>query len=576
VLEFRQIDGNKERMKFRGSVGASDMALTLDGPLGEQTTYIASARRSYLQFLFAALELPFLPNYTDFQFKVRSRIDDKNEISVLGLGSYDIFSLNLDANETEEQRYILNSIPVNNQWSYTFGIVYKHYREKGYDTWVVSRNHLNNSAYKYYQNIEEDSLLTFDYASDEIENKFRYEHQSRFDNGLKLNYGGGIEYGQYTNNTFNRSFAGGLPFTIDYASELDLVKWGLFAQLSENFLKDRLVLSLGTRMDANNYSFRMNNMLKQFSPRFSASYQLAPGWFVNFNTGRYFQHPPYTTLGFRNNDNQLVNRQNGLQYIRTDHLETEVEFLPGDESKISVEGFYKKYSDYPVSVTDKVSIASKGGDFGTFGDEEVLSLAVGRAYGMEVLYRNKDLFGFNVITSYTLVRSESQQFDELLVPLDEFVPTAWDNRHLLNVTTIRKFKGNWQAGFKWRYVGGAPYTPWDLMTSAMRPAWDARGAGYLDYSRFNALRLKGFNQLDVRVDKEFYFERWRLNLYIDIQNFLNYKADTPASLYRVEDTDINPVILNPADPYSDQRYDLKLVKTETGTILPTVGIIVEF
>ena len=576
VLEFRQIDGNKEKMKFRGSVGASDMALTLDGPLGINTTYIASVRRSYLQFLFAALELPFLPNYTDFQFKVKSRINDKNEISVLGLGSYDIFSLNLDANETEEQRYILNSIPVNNQWSYTFGIVYRHYREKGYDTWVVSRNHLNNSAYKYYQNIEEDSLLTFDYASDEIENKFRYEHQSRFDNGLKLNYGGGIEYGQYTNNTFNRSFAGGSPFTIDYTSELNLVKWGLFTQLSDNFLKDRLVLSLGVRTDANNYSSRMNNMLRQFSPRFSASYQLADGWFINFNTGRYFQHPPYTTLGFRNNDNQLVNRKNGLQYIRTDHLVGGVEFLPGDDSKISVEGFYKKYLDYPVSVTDKVSIASKGGDFGTFGDEEVLSLAKGRAYGMEVLYRNKDLSGFNIILSYTLVRSESQQFDELLEPLEEFVPTAWDNRHLLNVTTIRKFRGNWQTGFKWRYVGGAPYTPWDLMTSAMRSAWDARGSGYLDYSRFNALRLKGFNQLDVRVDKEFYFERWRLNLYLDIQNALNYKADTPTNLYRVENADNNPVILNPADPYSDQLYELKLVKTETGTILPTVGIIVEF
>ncbi len=576
VLEFRQIDGNKDKLKFRGSVGASDMALTLDGPLTEKTTFIASVRRSYLQFLFAALQLPFLPNYTDFQFKVKSRLNAKNEISFLGIGSYDIFSLNLDANDTEEQRYILNSVPVNNQWSYTFGVVYKHYREQGFDTWVLSRNHLNNSAYKYYQNIEEDSLLTFDYASDEIENKLRYEHQSRFDNGLKLSYGTSMEYARYNNNTYNKSFANGSPFIINYNSELDMIKWGVFGQLSENFLKDRLVLSLGLRMDANNYSPAMNNMLEQFSPRFSASYQLVPGWFVNFNTGRYYQHPPYTALGFRNNAGELVNRENGLSFIRTDHLVGGFEFLPGEASKISIEGFYKWYADYPVSVSDKVSIASKGGGFGTFGDEALLSLADGKAYGMEVLYRNKDLLGFNIIMSYTLVRSESQIFDEYLDPLDEFVPTAWDNRHLLNLTAIRKFKGNWQAGFKWRYVGGAPYTPWDLMTSAMRPAWDVRGTGYLDYSRFNSLRLKGFNQLDIRVDKEFYFDRWRLNLYFDIQNALNYKADSPASLYRVEDAQANPVVLNPSDPYADQRYDVKPVKTETGTVLPTVGIIVEF
>ena len=77
VLEFRQIDGNNEKLKFKGSVGASDLALTLDGPAGRNTTFIASARRSYLQFLFSALKLPFLPTYNDFQFKVRTRLNQQ-------------------------------------------------------------------------------------------------------------------------------------------------------------------------------------------------------------------------------------------------------------------------------------------------------------------------------------------------------------------------------------------------------------------------------------------------------------------------------------------------------------------
>ena len=58
VLDFRLIDGNSERMKYRGAVGASDLALTLDGPLSDNTTFILSARRSYLQFLFSAIGLP--------------------------------------------------------------------------------------------------------------------------------------------------------------------------------------------------------------------------------------------------------------------------------------------------------------------------------------------------------------------------------------------------------------------------------------------------------------------------------------------------------------------------------------
>jgi hypothetical protein len=253
-----------------------------------------------------------------------------------------------------------------------------------------------------------------------------------------------------------------------------------------------------------------------------------------------------------------------------------LEFLPNEKSRISLEGFYKWYADYPVSVIDKVSLASKGGDFGTVGDEEVLSLAKGKAYGLELFYRNRDLAGFNVIFSYTLFRSKSQEIDQSLNPLDSFIPSSWDNKHLVNLTAIRKFKKDWQAGFKMKFLGGAPYTPWDLATSAMRPAWDSRGRGYLDYTQFNDLRLNGFFQLDIRVDKEFYFDKWTLTLYTDIQNILNFKAEQPDNLYRAEDANNIPVIINPEDPYMDQLYELKLVQSETGIILPTVGIIVEF
>ena len=575
ILEFSQIDGNKDKLKIRGSVGATDLALTLDGPLTKKTTFIASARRSYLQYLFSVIGLPFLPTYNDLQFKVKSRLSDKNELTLLGLASYDVLTLNLNANETEDQRAILRALPANDQWSYTAGMVFKHYSSKGYDTWVLSRNHLNNGAYKYFNN-SEDTVKTFDYRSNEIENKLRYEHNSRYGSGLKVNYGAGLEYAYYDNSTFNNIFINGQPLEINYDSEIDLLKWSVFGQLSKDFLKKRLNLSLGVRMDASNYSTQMSNLLDQFSPRFSASYLLSKKWSLNFNTGRYYQQPSYTTLGFSNNSGDLVNRENGVRYIRADHVVGGFEFLPSEDSKFSLEGFHKWYGNYPVSVLDKVSIASKGGNFGIFGDEEVASLAKGRAYGMEVLYRNRDLAGFNLILSYTLVRSESQEIGEFLDPLDSFLPSAWDNRHLLNLTTNRKFRGNWQAGLKYRFAGGTPYTPWDLATSQMRPAWDTRGTGYLDYSRFNSLRLKGFNQLDIRVDKEWYFDRWRLNLYLDIQNVLNYNADSPESIYLVEDDTGKPVIQNPQDPYMDQLYLLKQIKSQQGTILPTLGIIIEF
>ena len=174
VLEFKQKDGNKEKLEVKGTLGASEVALTLDGPIGEKTTFIFSARRSYLQLLFAVLELPFLPTYNDVQFKIKTKLNSKSELTLIGLGALDQFNLNLDANETEDQQYILNYLPVNEQWNYTVGAVYKHYREKSYGTWVISRSYLNNTSYKYQDNIELDSLKTFYYSSTEAENKYRY------------------------------------------------------------------------------------------------------------------------------------------------------------------------------------------------------------------------------------------------------------------------------------------------------------------------------------------------------------------------------------------------------------------
>ena len=55
VLAFKQKDGNPDAIITNFALGSSDAALTLDGPIGKKVDFIFSARKSYLQFLFAAL-----------------------------------------------------------------------------------------------------------------------------------------------------------------------------------------------------------------------------------------------------------------------------------------------------------------------------------------------------------------------------------------------------------------------------------------------------------------------------------------------------------------------------------------
>ena len=383
VLEFSQVDGNSDKLKFRGTLGASELSATFDGPAGEKTTYIVSARRSYLKFLFSLIELPFLPTFNDVQFKVRTRFDKKNELTIIGLGAIDVNELNLGIKAPDDQQqYILGSLPVNNQWNYTMGAVYKHFRENSYQTVVLSRNHLNNSAVKYLDNDDSsESNKTFDYISEEMENKFRVENNTRLD-GYKINFGAGAEQVTYRNNTAARRFYEGQVTGISYETDLNLLKWGLFAQASKSVFSEQLTLSLGFRADANNYSPEMSNLLKQFSPRFSASWALTDQWSLNFNTGRYYQLPSYTSLGYKEN-NVYVNKENNLKYISVDHLIGGLEYRPRTGILFSAETFYKNYGHYPFSVNDSVSLANKGADFGVIGDEKVTSTSEGRAYGAE-------------------------------------------------------------------------------------------------------------------------------------------------------------------------------------------------
>lgn len=567
VLNFSFIDGNREKMKYRATLGASDLGLTLDGPIGKDGSLLVSARRSYLQFLFGALGLPFLPTYTDFQLKYKARLDPKNELTVIGLGAKDDFRLNLDANETEIQRFILDYLPVQEQYSYVFGLVWKHFRDNGFDTWVLSRNYLNNTQYKYKGNDEAGGDKLLDYQSGEGEIKGRFERTLIQDNGYRFSFGGGFEYAHYRNSTYKRLFSPLTNFSeVSYNTNLLIGKFNGFGQVSRSMMNEKLTLSFGLRTDFNTYSASMSNPLTQLSPRFSASYGLTDKLNLNASIGRYYQLPPYTAMGYSNPQGELVNRSSNLKYIAADHYVAGFEVVPTENLQFTLEGFYKKYSKYPFSVRDSVPLSSKSADYGIFGDEELISVSSGSSYGFELLGRVKDLKMLNLVFSYTYVRS---QFRDLA---GREIPSAWDNKHLFSLTGTKKFRTNWDVGFKWRLVGGAPYTPYDEEKSSLKAAWDLNGQGYLDFSRFNTLRLKAFHQLDIRVDKQYYFNKWSLMIYADVQNVYNFKADQPALLLRETDANGVPV----TDPANPLKYKLKYIDNETGTVLPTIGLIVEF
>lgn len=574
VIKFNQKEGSFDQFNGTLTLGSSDLGITLEGPFGKnkKSSYLFSARRSYLEFLFKALALPFLPAYNDFQYKHTYKINEKNKLIIIGLGAIDQFSLNEsvndgldDPNAVERNKYILGNLPVSTQWNYTIGAKWTRYAKNGFQNFIVSRNMLNNKSVKYFNNIESPENTILNYESREMENKFRYEHSFK-KYGFKFKYGAGFETGRYTNSTFNKVAINGTVQTINFNSEIDLLKYAAFFQTSKSFIKNRLTLSLGIRSDANNYSDDMNNLLEQISPRFSASFALNDKWKINANIGRYFQLPAYTVLGYRDEVGNLVNKNNNVKYIQADHLVAGLEFRPTDFSKITVEGFYKKYSNYPFLINKGLSLANLGADFGVVGNEPVNSSSEGRTYGIEFFAQQKLRKNFFGILSYTFVVSEFTDAS------GEFVPSAWDARHIASISVGRKFKKDWQVGFKFRFSGGTPYTPYDTELSSQIAVWNVTQQGVLDYSKLNTLRLAPNHGLDIRIDKKWYLKKTSVNAYIDIQNIYNFQAEQPSYFTVEKDANDNPIV-NPSMP---NAYNWKYLTNAAGTVLPSIGIMFEF
>ena len=579
VLDFRQMDGNANKAKYRFTLGSSDVGFTADGPMGKKATYIFSARQSYLQGLFSVLGLPFLPNFIDYQAKVKVKLNDKDDISFLMVGAVDFFRLNLkvndnitDSTQLKSNKYILGYLPVYRQWNYTFGTVYTHYGKGSKTQYFLSRNMLNNTSYKYRNNDEstEDNRI-FTYNSIEEENKLRVEN-SRSLNRWKVLTGAGVEYVQFGVDNKAKILIPGAPGTagtvkdIAFNSQLNLAKYSGFVRAYRNVMGNG-TLSFAGRLDGNTFNKEMQNVLNQPTASVSASLPTkVDGLFFNANVGQFTQLPSYTILGYRNAAGELDNL-NRVKYIRNRMVAAGFQYNKVKDTRITLEGFYKKYANYPLALNDSICLGNLGTDFAVVGNEPVSSVCEGRAYGMEFLIQKRSRSGLYGILAYTLSWSEFNDKN------GKAVNSAWDSRHTISLVGGVKLKRNWEMGAKFRVASGRPYTPFDVQRSLVQGNWDVKGVALNDYSRLNAERLGTFSQLDVRVDKVWYFKRSSLNLYMDIQNFLNKEYVGQPTLIASQDAAGNLI----TDPNAAlPSYRGEYLTNSTGFLQPSIGVIFDF
>ena len=549
VLSFVQKEANKEKISGNFRIGSSEAGITLDGPINQDTSFIFSLRRSYLQFIFKAFGFSFLPDYWDYQMKLNHKIDDFNYINFIGIGSIDELTVNEPDEFDFENQSTIEQIPITNQKSRTFGVTWKriYKNSNGFFNLSLSNNKLENNFERFEDNVSKTNKV-YSNLSTEEDIKLRFISNNNFDN-YKFSFGGNFQLSKYSNRTLFKFY------NINYNSNIDFFKYGLFLKSSKRFFNDKLSLSFGIRTDQDNFTLE-NKIFENISPRLALSLSLSRNnkWNLNLTSGRYYKMPTYTSLGFRDLNNMLTNKNS--KYTQSDHIVVGLEFINSESSRFTVELFDKRYSNYPVSSTDMVSLANKGGDFEVLGNEKILTIGKGKSYGMELLYQQKLKNNFYGILSYTFFYSKFSGIDKI------YLPSVWDNRNLFSFTGGYKLKKNWEISSKLRYTDKTPYAPINFELSNV-----SYPEIIFDYSQLGNYFLDKFLKLDLRIDKRWNFKSTSMNFYIDAENLLANEIPVPPEYGLLRDSNQNVII---------PRSLIEVESDNRTSIIPSVGFVFYF
>lgn len=570
LFEFNLKQARKDKMGYKGVIGLDDMQLMVDGPLSKDQSWtgLFSVRKSNLQLLFKTIGLPFLPSYYDGTAKISKKYSSGDELFFLGLGARDRFKFNNDAEPTLANLTLIDQLPVSPQWNYTVGAGYRHLSENGNWLLTLSRNMLDNQALKYYRNTETPENLLYSYKSQESENKLRFDRNFMWA-GYKFSTGTHVNYSRYYNNSIIKNVTQNSINYDDVLSEINFFQYGIYLQTAKKFLSDQLQLSAGIRVDASDYNANTKNALDQLSPRFSLSFKINPEFTLNFNTGIYYQLPAYTALGFKEKG-EFTNKET-LRYVRNSHLVGGVEYNGENNLRLTVEGYYKKYKNYPFSLRNQISLANIGANFGVVGNEPLDSRGFGETYGLEFLAQKRTVNNFYGIAAYTFGYSKFSN------AAGNLLRSSWDSRHIVAVTAGKYLKRNWNLGARFRLQSGLPETPYDLQRSALVNIWNIANGPLQNFELLNSTRGNLTHQLDLRAEKKWIFKKWQFTAYLDIVNAYGSKSPSRLPVVNLQrDDSNNAIIANPSAPENQQYYLLETGKNDRLTPLPYFGFIFEF
>ena len=531
VLDIKLREGSRENFLGDINLSATGFGAVFEGPIGNEKkgSWLFSARRSYLDFIFKASGFGFIPEYSSAQLKAVYDFGLENSLTVNAIGVIDKVTFN---NDELENRQDNEGILKNNQWGYVNNYEWK--------TLLNSKSFLLFNLGRTYNTFDysgRDSIFTeiFKNKSEEGETTLKSEYYLTLNPSTQFQFGGGYKFVSFVNEILQQQDSSYFinpetgqryifpALSIDTSSVTG--KAFLYSQITQS-LFDKFTVNLGLRYDY----FAFINRKNYFSPRASVLFPFSSKFNMSFAYGIFYQSPSYIWL--------IANPQNrDLQDIKAEHYIAGAEYLFTSDLRMTLEVYYKNYNYYPVSTSRPYLIlANNGGNFeqkDQFGLEPLTSAGTGYSKGIELFIQKALTTNYFGTFSFSL-------FDAKYTALDGIERNSdFNNVYLMTLVGGYNFSNGWGVSGKFRLNGGRPYTP-------LNPEDGTRLV-----SEYNTVNYPAYSSFDIRVEKRINFKAWSLVAYIDIQNLFNAKNITE---------------------YEWNKYTRQIEANESIGILPTIGI----
>ena len=527
ILEVTTRDPARDRVHGVAEISVIDTFVTIEAPLTDKISISGGLRRSLIDLILPAV-LPDdvgvrqAPVYIDYQFKLNFLPTKRDRVRISAYGSNDRLELILEEAAGDDPAIrgntALGTAFYNNQIDWTRRIGEKADQEL---TFNVGPSKINFALGDQFR-LEGTFIQTYGRG----EWRYQITDKVRLITGLDvytapidLSYFGPQPQAQEGAGSQQGSLAGQDQVFADL--DTTVFRPGVYLE-SDMTLGKFTQLILGLRMDYFSDIGRFS-----VDPRVTTIFTVAEDMRVKLGVGIFSQPPE-----FQESDVTIGNPE--LDPIKAVHLGAgwEYDAVPG--ARFGVEGFYKHLWDRAIATPNgEAPFYVTGGTGRIYGAEFSVNIrpTTGRHY-----------FGY---LSYTLSRSERK--DGSLEPWRLF---DFDQTHILTAAFVYNFPRNWEIGGTFRVVSGNPYTP------VIGSIYDALNDIYIPIDgRVNTLRNPLFHQLDIRIQKKWIFEGWRLAVFLDIRNAYN-QQNQEGIIYNYDFSQQTPLLGLPIIPSLGIRGEL--------------------